>query len=24
VEILDPVRMSRELWSRGRDESHRR
>src|SRR3954470_8414736 len=22
VEILDPVRMSRELWSRARDESH--
>jgi CRP/FNR family transcriptional regulator len=22
VEILDPVRMSRQLWSRGRDESH--
>lgn len=22
VEILDPLRMSRELWSRGRDESH--
>ena len=22
VEILDPVRMSHELWSRGRDESH--
>jgi CRP/FNR family transcriptional regulator len=22
VEILDPVRMSRQLWSRARDESH--
>src|SRR5262245_49950426 len=24
VEILDPVRMSRQLWSRARDESHSR
>ena len=24
VDILDPVRMSRELWSRARDESHSR
>jgi CRP/FNR family cyclic AMP-dependent transcriptional regulator len=24
VEILDPVRLSRQLWSRTRDESHRR
>jgi Crp-like helix-turn-helix domain len=22
VEILDPVRLSRQLWSRARDESH--
>jgi CRP/FNR family transcriptional regulator len=24
VEILDPIRMSHELWSRGRDQSHSR
>jgi len=22
VEIIDPIRLSRQLWSRGRNESH--